>query len=146
MYRLDDGDADFKLVHFFPDFHSQIYFAYLGKKQNSEKSVQKFKEKAIVSEKAIQEISEISHAFINCKSINEYNKLIVEHEMITGNVLNETPVKKALFNDFEGEIKSLGAWGGDFVMIASELPIDRIRNYFLGKGIDIIFTFEEMLL
>ena len=25
-------------------------------------------------------------------------------------------IKDKLFNDFDGEIKSLGAWGGDFIL------------------------------
>ncbi len=40
LYKLNDGDADFRKVDFIPEFHSQIYFAYLGKKQNSEESIQ----------------------------------------------------------------------------------------------------------
>ncbi len=146
IYQLNEGDADYEQVHFFPDFHSQIYFAYLGKKQNSEKSIQAFKQKAKVSEKTIKELSEISHAFLSCKSIDEFGNLIFEHEQIMSNVLNETPVKNAYFPDFDGQIKSLGAWGGDFIMIASKLPIDKIRNYFLRKKIDILFTFENVIL
>ena len=146
IYRLDNGDADYKPVDFSPGFHRQIYFAYLGKKQNSEKSISLFKQKAKVSEKMINDISQITDAFLICKSIDEFSLLIAEHEQITSNVLNETPVKKAFFKDFDGQIKSLGAWGGDFVMIASKMPFDKIKNYFLKKNIDVLFTFESIML
>lgn len=146
IYRLDEGDADYKTVDFFPDFHKQIYFAYLGKKQNSEKSIQLFKQKAKVPVHAVKEISEIGRAFLNCTDINEFSRLITEHERIIGAILNETPVKKVYFNDFDGEIKSLGAWGGDFIMIASKLPFAKIKSYFSGKNIDVLFRFDEMIL
>ncbi|RLD70612.1 MAG: hypothetical protein DRJ10_20205, partial [Bacteroidetes bacterium] len=146
LYKLNDGDADYKQVDFFPEFHSQIYFAYLGKKQNSEESVHLFKQKAKVSPQDVQEVSDISNAFLNCKNSTDYSRLMFEHEQIIANVLNEMPVKKAFFNDFEGEIKSLGAWGGDFIMISSELPIEKVKSYFSGKGINILFSFNDIRL
>ena len=48
-----------------------------------------------------------------------------------------------LFPDFDGVIKSLGAWGGDFVMVISnENPTD----YFMEKGYETVIPYEEMIL
>jgi hypothetical protein len=39
----------------------------------------------------------------------------------------------------------LGAWGGDFVMAASHLPFDEIKNYFETKGFATIVPFNDMV-
>ena len=46
------------------------------------------------------------------------------------------PVKEELFGDFPGAIKSLGGWGGDFIMALDlELGRQNIRDYFFTKRI-----------
>ena len=42
--------------------------------------------------------------------------MINQHEEIIENLIGIEAVKKKYFSDFKGSIKSLGAWGGDFVM------------------------------
>ena len=145
-YHLNDGEADYEQVDFFPDFSGHIYFAYLGKKQNSEESILNYKQKANFSKNDVLSVSNISKAFLKAKEIGEFSRLMLEHERILGHVLARKPIKSIFFSDFDGEIKSLGAWGGDFVMITSKLPIEKIKNYFLGKGINILFTFDEIVL
>jgi len=52
-------------------------------------------------------------------------------------------VKEALFPDFKGVIKSLGAWGGDFVLaISRENP----TGYFRERGYETVLPFSEMIL
>jgi hypothetical protein len=58
-------------------------------------------------------------------------------------ILETQTIKESLFPDFNGVIKSLGAWGGDFVMvIATENPSD----YFISKGYQTIIRYDEMIL
>ena len=58
-------------------------------------------------------------------------------------ILETQTIKESLFPDFNGVIKSLGAWGGDFVMaIATENPSD----YFILKGYQTIIPYDEMIL
>ena len=53
---------------------------------------------------------------------------------------------KKHFNDFEGEMKSLGAWGGDFFMAATEWDNDKVIEYFRNKGLDVIFKYNDIIL
>ena len=71
--------------------------------------------------------------------------LIDEHEAIVAQALELKPVKELLFQGFKGSIKSLGAWGGDFVMVASVLPFSDIKNYFNQKGYTTIVPYIEMI-
>jgi hypothetical protein len=66
-----------------------------------------------------------------------------QHEIELSNILELSTVKETLFPDFEGVVKSLGAWGGDFVMaIAKENPTD----YFKAKGFEVVIPYREMIL
>ena len=52
-------------------------------------------------------------------------------------------VKEALFPDFKGILKGLGAWGGDFILaISKENP----KDYFASKGYETIIPYSEMIL
>ena len=53
-------------------------------------------------------------------------------------------IKDSLFPDFKGEIKSLGAWGGDFALATFQGSKEEIQKYFLNKGLDVVFGFDEM--
>jgi hypothetical protein len=66
-----------------------------------------------------------------------------EHEAEMSNILEMQTIKESLFPDFNGVIKSLGAWGGDFVMvIAKENPSD----YFKERGFKTIVSYTDMIL
>ena len=52
---------------------------------------------------------------------------------------------KKYFTDFEGEMKSLGAWGGDFFMAATEWNEETVRKYFINKGLDVIFKYDDIV-
>ncbi len=59
------------------------------------------------------------------------------------NILEMQTVKESLFHDFDGVIKSLGAWGGDFVLVISKQdPTD----YFKERGYSIVVPYETMIL
>ena len=60
-------------------------------------------------------------------------------------IFPENPVKKLRFNDFNGAVKSLGAWGGDFVMAVSNLSTEDNEKYFSSKGHDYCLNYKEII-
>ena len=58
-------------------------------------------------------------------------------------ILEMETIKEIAFPDFNGVVKSLGAWGGDFVMVISK---EDPRSYFASKGYETILSYEEMIL
>ena len=58
--------------------------------------------------------------------------------------LDRKRIKKH-YSDFEGEMKSLGAWGGDFFLVATEWDKQRIRNYFENKGLNVILRYDDII-
>ncbi len=145
VYQLKNGIPNFYELDFFPDFHQNIYFAYLGKKQKSEESIRRFKKTSVYTQNDIGLISKLSMSMLNAVKFNDFVYLVNEHEQLISRILNQKPVQEEFFSDFQGAIKSLGAWGGDFIMILSDLEFDKIKKYFSKKKINTIFTFVEML-
>ena len=141
VYQLNKGQNIIDEVSFKPPFHEKIYFIYLNKKQSSISEIENYNDKK-VSESTINEISDITSMILQCSSIEAYNKLIESHELIISKLISKPTIKETLFKDFNGSIKSLGAWGGDMIMVTSH--IDPI-TYFKKKGYSTIFKYEELL-
>lgn len=130
-------------VEFNPSFKNELYFIHLNKKQNSREGIKKYK--AIEGDLSVQinEISNLSTTFLNCTTLNEFEEVITKHENIVAKTLNVTPVKEKLFSDYFGAVKSLGAWGGDFIMATGN---NTTPKYFKEKGFATVIPFNEMIL
>ena len=55
-------------------------------------------------------------------------------------------VQAERFADFPGTVKSLGAWGGDFVLVLSPWPAEQTMAYFNAKGCPTVLSYNEMIL
>ncbi|MFA5328913.1 MAG: GYDIA family GHMP kinase [Prolixibacteraceae bacterium] len=127
-------------------FTNQLFFLYSGRKKATAKEVKSFLKEQKVTQKLIEEASGLSDEFTNCTNQLEFNRLIRQHEQLIGKLIGKTPVKPEYFADFSGEIKSLGAWGGDFYLVSSEIPFQEIKNYFENKGLSILFHWDDLIL
>jgi mevalonate kinase len=136
-----------KPIGFQPSFVEHLFFIYQGQKQSSSKEIKAFLEKAnpMDLQKDIDAISEISRAVPKCESMDEFAMLMQCHERIIARCIGQEPVQKR-FPDFEGVLKSLGAWGGDFILAATEWTENQVKEYFKGKGLEVVFGYKDMVL
>ena len=141
-YQLQNGKPLVKEVYFNPSFKQQLYFVYLNKKQNSREGIARYQLNK-PNKLLIREISKISHKLINSKSLSEFESLMTLHEDYVSQIIQQKPIKELLFNDFKGCIKSLGAWGGDFILVSS---LENPGVYFENKGFNTIISFSDMIL
>ncbi len=128
---------------FNPVFGDQVVFVYSGRKQSSEKSLRTF-DPAGVRPEDIRKISALSGKMAVTQSLPEFMEAMEQHEKITAAYLHRTPVQADFFPDFPGSVKSLGAWGGDFLMAAADRTQEEIIRYFHHKGYRTIIPFPEM--
>ncbi|MCF8373391.1 MAG: hypothetical protein K9H64_17365 [Bacteroidales bacterium] len=144
LFKLEDSKPLVEEVDFDPEYQDSIYFLYLGKKQESSKSVRDFLQKKEDFASEISAVSEISKEILNAGNLKGFNYLVQEHESILSSVLNKRTIKDEFFSSFDGEIKSLGAWGGDFALVSSHLDRERILQYFGKKGLKTLINFNEI--
>jgi mevalonate kinase len=134
-------------IDFQPPFAEHLYFVYQGQKQSSSKEIKAFLAKAnpVDLQKDIEAVSEISRTLPKCQNLDEFGLLMQCHERIISRCIGQEPVQKR-FPDFEGVLKSLGAWGGDFILAATEWTENQVREYFKGKGLEVVFGYKEIVL
>jgi mevalonate kinase len=143
IYQLENEIPHFKGVHFNPQFKENIHFVYLNQKQSSKSAISNYMTQRHKTGKIIPKINIITYQAIDCKDGKDFAKLMELHEIMMSDVLETKTVKEKLFPDFKGVIKSLGAWGGDFVMVLSK---DNPKAYFTEKGYPTVLAYEEMVL
>ncbi|QXP77644.1 MULTISPECIES: GYDIA family GHMP kinase [Winogradskyella] len=131
------------VVKFQPKFIDQLYFVYLNQKQNSRDGISTYKKLGKVNTDTINDINAITETMISCTSLTEFESLIENHETIISKLIQHESIKSRLFSDFKGAVKSLGAWGGDFVMVTSE---KNPTSYFNDRGYDTVISYKEMVL
>jgi len=150
IYQLQKKDTDmapFRYGKYFPIWHSidfnppfagEVFLVYLNQKQNSQAEVKAYKNTS-PSEKTIAEINHITEQLSLATELTDFEKLLNRHEEILSKILQRPAIKESLFPDYPGTIKSLGAWGGDFVLATGN------RKYFEDKGFDTILELTEIL-
>lgn len=146
VYQLSAKRPNWETISFNPIFKDKLYFVYLSQKQNTREAIKRYRDLVSVDDRSIARITRISEEIQNCVSIEEFEDLIVEHENIISSALDLPRVKEDKFSDYFGEIKSLGAWGGDFILATSSKSIDETKKYFIDRGHETIFTFDELIL
>ena len=133
-------------IDFNPPFAEHLFFIYQGQKQSSSKEIKAFlaKTNPVDLQKDIKEVSEISLAVPKCQSLDEFAMLMQCHERIIARCIGQEPVQKR-FPDFEGVLKSLGAWGGDFILAATEWDENQVKTYFKEKDLEVVFGYNDIV-
>ncbi len=146
LFKMDEEGPVYDTVHFMPPNPEKIFFVHLNKKQDSKSAVHQFNNNSSKFTEEIEVISEITEALLFCDDFHDFKQLLDEHEEMMQFVLQEEMVKTKLFPDFTGSVKSLGAWGGDFVMVASSMEEADILNYFFKKQYNTIIPYLDMVI
>jgi mevalonate kinase len=146
MYQLYDDQITYNEFELNTSFTKNLYLVHLNKKQNSEKDLQQNGEKFKGQNEAIERISEISKLISTNRSFAKFSELIAEHEDIIAGILGKKPIQQEKFNGFNGTIKSLGAWGGDFILAASSEGPEYVEEYFKSNGYNTVLPFEDLVL
>jgi len=146
LYKKKDDDVEVRSVDFSPVFKDKLFFVYLEKKQNSADGIRAFKKHGKFNSGDISRISGITKELVDRADFGLFKELITEHELIMSKILGLPTVSSLYFSDCAGAVKSLGAWGGDFVLMASDLPEIELKHYLHKKGFDTVFGYDELVL
>lgn len=144
IYTVDrEKNRTITPVHHTPDFSDQLFFCYSGNKQKSSSEVVRYE--LIDSDirlNAIPELDRVTDAMLNAETLNDFQSSMEQHEGIVGTVLGRDPLKSK-WKNLTGMVKSLGAWGGDFFLLATDDMGD--LNKLKDRGIEHVFPWKEIL-
>jgi mevalonate kinase len=143
-YQISQNNRSVLTVGFDPVFKENLFFVHLNRKQNSRASIAHYKRQPtqFLSE-TVGKISALTSRFRSCESLEEFNLLIEIHETLISKLINTPKIKSELFPDYPGAIKSLGGWGGDFILATGG---EKEQAYFRKKGFDTIISYSKMVL
>lgn len=142
IYSLVNENPVVRPVVLDPRCKAQLYFVYLNQKQSSKESIAAYYKKQHRLANHAQEISTITEALLEDTGYENWVEQLQKHEIILSNVLEMQTVQEAYFPDFSGFVKSLGGWGGDFVLVLSQTdPTD----YFLEKGYHTVLRYTDLI-
>ncbi len=145
LYSKINGKAEWANCEFDPPFKNQLYFIFLGKKQNSREGIAHYR-KIVKKDDLVSKFSFLTKKILACSDFYEFEKLLEQHENLIFITLHLQKVKDLYFSDFWGSVKSLGAWGGDFVLVTSDRSEEETRKYFNERGFEVFIKYEEMIL
>ena len=144
FYSLKENIPNIEPANFNPSFKGRLHFVHLNQKQDSREAIKTYlKNKRQVSE-VILEIDAITNKLNSSNTIVEFEHLIAKHEVLIGRITNQPPIQERLFNDYDNAIKSLGGWGGDFILATGRF--NEVERYFNSKGYQTIIPFTNMIL
>jgi mevalonate kinase len=124
-----------------PPFKEQLYLVHLNQKQDSREGIKTYRNNP-KNEEVLARISAITEEWINAASIEQLGKLMEEHEALIAKVTGQETVKDRLFSDYPFAIKSLGAWGGDFILVVGD---ESTNAYFEKKGFQTVLRYSELI-
>lgn len=130
-------------VTFSPAFTNKLWFVYLNQKQNSREAIAAYREHRGDMQTVIPRIDTLTNDALHAKDVVDFASALEKHEYLISGLLGIPPVQERLFPDFKGFVKSLGAWGGDFVLAVSE---DNPTDYFNSKGYETVIAYRNMIL
>lgn len=133
-------------VNFYPLFADKLAFVYSNKKQDSAKAIHHYRLKRPFSPELYSNLTRLSEDMLKSKTLQEFAFLLTAHERLIADNLDLTPIKEQYFSDFSGEVKSLGAWGGDFLLVTCPMGRDDAKKYFAEKGFETFIPFEQLLI
>ena len=142
-YQLKHNNRSILTADFNPIFKEKLFFVHLNRKQNSRASILHYKQqsKEFLKE-TVEKISALTSQFLICESLEEFNMLIEIHETLISKIVNTPKIKSELFSDYPGAIKSLGGWGGDFILATGG---EFEKNYFIEKEFNTILSYSDMV-
>jgi mevalonate kinase len=145
-YQATDDEVNYTPVDFSPTFTKNMYFVYTGNKTSSAIAIRDYFKKVKARKQFAKKINQVSEDIISAKSFTKFCEGLEKHEDIVSEALGMPKIKDERFPDFWGTIKSLGAWGGDFILACSSESEAKTKQYFADKACNVFFPYHSFIL
>lgn len=144
-YISSDEEVGYTPIDFNPSYIENLYFVHLGNKKNSQDAVKDYFKKVKDKKSLVDSITKITEEILEANKLSTFENLLLKHEDIISKAMGYTKVGDSHFDDYWGVTKSLGAWGGDFILATSEKDENTTKSYFKEKGYDTVLSYDEMI-
>lgn len=141
LYQLNSDKRNISVVDFNPSFKNDLIFIHLNQKQDSREGIRLFKSREKTKED-IDFFTRLTKQVVACEDLEQFSKLMTQHEEAISQLIGLKPIKDRWLSDCPSFVKSLGAWGGDFVMASK---FKGYKEYFQQKGFSTIYDYKDLI-
>ncbi len=145
VYGLREDGPHARVVPFRPSFADQLYFVWLGTKQPTSAHLKEMAGRMAPDTRDIHHFTAMTQGMLKARQLSDFRMFMEEHEARLSALIGLERVSKTRFPGLQGSVKSLGAWGGDFVMLASEQDQEALYNYLDGLGLTTRFRYKDLV-
>lgn len=144
LYTRHIPQPQVQAVRFQPPFAQQLRWVYLGQKQNSLREVKSYLRSGKPYTGLLNEVSDITRSILNATELEGFSTLLAEHETIIGHALGRKTVGETQFAGYPGQAKSLGAWGGDFVLLTLPDP-EACLHWLANNHFETVLSYDTLV-
>ncbi len=139
LYTMNGNEPKVEVVNWNKGFTDRLFFVHLNRKQDSRAEMAQYAHH--VTPYQVAQISRISKLISINDDYFEFCLLLELVENEVSQILGRPSTKQQLFSDFHGTIKSLGAWGGDYILATGT----DTEDYFKSKGYPRVIAYKDMM-
>jgi len=144
LYQREAQGGRVSPVSFYPDFHPQLYFLWLGKKQDSLGSLKQLKGRLHPDPEQLSQFSSFTRQMLKVSDLAGFMAIMEAHEQALSKLLGLPPLQSR-FPGLDGRVKSLGAWGGDFALVATPWDQGTLQSYMNKRGLHVVYPYEKLV-
>lgn len=141
LFQIQEGKRNVEKIQFSPLFKDDLLLIHLNRKQDSRQAIQHYRSQE-KPKHLIAEFTSITKAVLECNNLENFSHLMLVHEQQLSDFLQIPPVKEIYFKNCPSFVKSLGGWGGDFVMASK---FEGYQAWFSERGFFTIFTLTDVI-
>lgn len=144
LYQKTEDELSFEEIEMNPVLLSNSFVFYRGNKTSSQEAVSRWQSQKRWKRDDIELISRITENIAGNCALPDTIAGIREHEKVISRIL-DTPFLQNDYHDYEGVIKSLGAWGGDFALALHE-DIQYTEKFLQANKLSPYFRLSDLVL
>ena len=141
FYTLKDNMPKVQPCSLTWSFTKHLFFVHLNQKQDSKQAINTYRQLQ-KDFRILEDITDLSKKTLVCYTLEDLERILNVHEKKIASLLGQATIKELVFPDYPKTIKSLGAWGGDFVLATGN---KEDMAYFKAKGYTTIIAFDDMI-
>ncbi|NAW52040.1 30S ribosomal protein S6 [Elizabethkingia argentiflava] len=142
LYTRTANEKIVEKISYAPRFKNELLFVHLNRKQDSREGINMYRSKDRSSD-LISYFSNLTDQILKENTdLEKFSFLMQKHEEKMSQFLNIPPIKEKFFKNAPSFFKSLGAWGGDFVLTTKFRDYE---SYFFDNGYPVFFSYRDII-
>ncbi len=126
-------------------FANSLYFVWTGKKRSTAESVKQHKHKLNRND-LVRSIDPFVTQMAFATTLDGFANALQAHESFMSQILAEATLKDKVSHLSDIPVKSLGAWGGDFILLVWQKDPHELKQLIEEAGFDTLIPWKDMVL